>query len=717
MLIISLKKSMVPKRYLVTSALPYANGPLHIGHLAGAYLSADAYVRYLRLLGKDVVYVCGSDEHGAAIYIRAMREGKTPKEIIDTYHYQIKEAFEGVGISFDVYHRTSEALHHETSQEFFRTLYKKGVFVEQETEQFYDEEAKQFLADRFIKGTCPKCDHTEAFGDQCENCGSTLSPSELVNPTSTLSGSIPVLRKTKHWYLPLDKHESWLREWILNGKVGKKELHNPADWKNHVIGQCKSWLESGLQPRAMTRDLDWGVDVPPEMEGSEGKKLYVWLDAPIGYISATKEWARQNNKRWEPYWQKNDTALIHFIGKDNIVFHCLIFPVILKTHGNFILPYNVPANQFMNLENRKVSTSKGWAVWIHEYLEDLPGKQDELRYYMFKTMPEQRDSEFTWKGYQDANNNELVNNLGNFINRVIVLVNKYYKGVVPEFDPNVSISDSEDANSPTWHDSGLLDLFDRVDGVGNQIGTFDFRGALRSVMDIASAGNQLLQFNEPWKKQKEEPETVKVALNLAIQYVAALSVICRPFLPFTSTRIRNMLNLPDIVEKADLKRMADQLSEGEVIVPAGHKINKEEHLFTRIPDEVIEEQVNKLQASENADLGSTESVKNEISIEDFSKLDLRTGIVVSAEKVAKTKKLLKLTVDLGYEKRTVVSGIAEHYNPKNIIGQEVVLVMNLVSRKIKGVESKGMILMAEDGGGQLAFVSPPKGWSKGSLVR
>ncbi len=711
-----------PNKYLITSALPYANGPLHIGHLAGAYLSADAFVRYLRLSGKDVAYICGSDEHGAAITIRAMKEGTTPQEIVDRYHEQIRDAFEGIGISFDIYHRTSAPIHHETSQDFFRTLYENGSFTEQETDQFFDVEANQFLADRYIVGTCPKCGYEEAYGDQCENCGSTLSPTELINPTSTISGNTPVIRKTKHWYLPLEKHEDWLRSFILDGSLDGEPHHYVDEWKKHVVGQCKSWLDAGLQPRAITRDLNWGVDVPPEIEGAEGKKLYVWMDAPIGYVSATKQWAADHGKNWEDYWKDPETALVHFIGKDNIVFHCLIFPAILREYGEFNLPINVPANQFVNLEGKKVSTSKGWAVWIHEYLQDFPDRQDELRYYGYKIMPEQRDSDFTWKGYQEAVNNELVNNLANFIHRVLVLTNKYYDGVVPEFDESISINAPQESGLPTWHDSELLDLFDRLHELRTYLKAYDFRNGLKTLMEVSSVGNQILQLNEPWKREKTDPDSVKVVINLGLQYVTALSVVSRIFLPFTSDKLRDMLGLSRIREEGEFVDIMDALSEGKHLLPSGHQINKSEHLFTRVADEDIEKQILKLENSDSSDdheegLNGTVETKPEATFDDFSKLDLRTGTIISAEKVKKADKLLKLTVDLGFERRTVVSGIAESYKPDNLIGQDIVLVANLAPRKIRGVESQGMILLAEDEKGNLGFVSPPKGWSKGDVVR
>ena len=707
------------KRYLVTSALPYANGPLHIGHLAGAYLSADIYVRFQRLMGKDILYICGSDEHGAAITMKAKKEGKTPQEIVDEYHLLFKDTFERIGISFDMYHRTSAPIHHETSQEFFRSLNDKGEFEVKTTEQYYDEKESQFLADRYITGTCPKCGYEEAYGDQCESCGSSLSPTELINPKSTLSGETPVLRETTHWYLPLDKYQDWLIKWIDTGKVDDKELHYPDEWKNHVLGQCKSWLEGGLQARSMTRDLTWGVDVPPELEGSEGKKLYVWMDAPIGYVSSTKQWALDHSKDWKPYWKDEDTALIHFIGKDNIVFHCIIFPAILKAEGSFILPVNVPANQFMNLEGRKISTSKNWAVWVHEYLDEFPGRQDELRYCMIKNMPEQKDSEFTWKGYQDANNNELVNNFANFVNRVIVLTNKYYDGFVPDFDPDQDFIGPDNTEDIGFHDSEMLRLFDDIQMLCSYIRKFEFRSALKTLMEISSKGNQIIQFNEPWKKQKDDPDYIKPVMNICLQYVAALSVACRPFMPFTSDKMRTLLQLPPLKESGELDDLLFRLSEGEPIMEAGHKISTPIHLFTRIDDQVIQGQVDKLLATDEVATNETEAeaLKSEIDYDDFTKLDIRTATIIDARKVKKTDKLLELTLDVGFETRTVVSGIAEHFTPEDIIGKKVSLLANLAPRKIRGVLSKGMILMAENENGGLSFISPEENWPDGMVVR
>lgn len=714
------------KRYTVTSALPYANGPLHIGHLAGAYLSADVYVRFQRLMGKEMLFICGSDEHGAAITIKALKDGITPQEIVDKYHVMFKDTFERMGISFDMYHRTSASLHHETSQEFFTKLYNKGEFEEKESEQYFDEEAQQFLADRYIMGTCPKCSNPDAYGDQCEKCGTALSPTELIDPISKLSGAKPVMKKTVHWYLPLDKYEAWLREWIETGSLEGTELHDPNDWKNHVLGQCKSWLDGGLQPRAMTRDLDWGVDVPHQIKGHEGKKLYVWMDAPIGYISSTKQWAIEHKKNWKKYWQDEDTALIHFIGKDNIVFHCLIFPAILKAHGDYILPYNVPANQFMNLEGRKISTSRNWAVWVHEYLDDIPNKQDELRYVMIKNMPEQKDSEFTWKGYQDAINNELVNNLANFVNRVVVLTNKYYGGKVPAFDESLDIYGPEGQLDTSYHDNELLRLFDSIHEMCDHIRAFDFRSGLKILMDISTFGNQILQFNEPWKTIKEDPETVKVVMNLCLQYVAVIGVICRPFMPFTSDKIRILLNQKPLLEKGELEKMLDTLAEGEPILKKNHKISEPIHLFTRIDDAVILSQVEKLKATDSeqapimvpTDVTTTYApMKEEITYDDFVKMDIRTATITHAEKIEKADKLLKLTLDLGMEQRTVVSGIAEHYTPEQVIGRKVSLLANLAPRKLRGVESQGMILMAEDSQGKLCFVSPDPSWENGQMIK
>lgn len=703
------------KRYIVTSALPYANGPLHIGHLAGAYLSADIYVRFQRLMGKDILFICGSDEHGAAITIKALKEGVTPQQVIDKYHTLFESTFTRMGISFDMYHRTSDPLHHATSQEIFNTLYDKNEFEIKESEQYFDQKHNKFLADRYITGTCPKCAHPEAYGDQCENCGSSLSPTELINPKSTLSGETPILKKTKHWYLPLDKYEDWLRDWIDTGQLHGVSHHDVDQWKNHVMGQCKSWLDGGLQSRAMTRDLDWGVDVPHNIEGHEGKKLYVWMDAPIGYISATKAWALKHNKDWKKYWQNNDSGLIHFIGKDNIVFHCIIFPAILNAHGKFNLPINVPANQFMNLEGRKISTSKNWAVWVHEYLDDFDNKADELRYNMIKNMPELKDSEFTWKGFQDSTNNELVNNLANFVNRVFVLTEKYFDGRVPRFDEDQDIIDPSDSMECTYHDAELITLFDMIDELGQYIRQFDFRNGLKTVMDICTRGNQILQMNEPWKKIKEEPESVAVVMNLTLQYVTSLSIVIRPFLPFASDKLRQMLNLKPITEKGEWVKMMDHLAEGFVLIKHKHNLQPSVHLFSKIEDQAIQIQIDKLNMSSaqndqiqqmNKSPYNHTPIKESIQYEDFDKMDIRVATIIEAEKVDKTDKLLKLTLDLGIEKRTVVSGIALSYEPKDIIGKKVSLLANLAPKKIKGIESRGMILMAGSDSDALLFINP-----------
>lgn len=722
-----MEEIVFPKRYMVTSALPYANGPLHLGHLAGAYLSADAYVRFLRLMGKDVLYVCGSDEYGAAISIKARKEGVTPKEIVDEYHTLIKRTFDQIGMSFDIYHRTSADIHAETAQEFFRKLYKNGSLIEKKSEQFYDEEANMFLADRYIQGTCPQCGFEGAFGDQCESCGTSLSPTELINPRSVLTDTEPVLRETVHWYLPLDKDEAWLREYIKKGKLDGKQHHDPSLWKPHVTGQCLSWIDNGLVPRSMTRDLDWGIDVPHEIEGSEGKKLYVWMDAPIGYISASKQWALDHDRDWKKYWQDEETELIHFIGKDNIVFHCIIFPAILKTHGQYILPKNVPANQFLNLEGRKLSTSKGWAVWVHEYLEDLPGKEDVLRYSLYKNMPEQRDAEFTWKGWQAANNNELVNNLGNFINRVMVLTNKYYEGIVPDYDPDLDFSGSESEDMPSWHDSEMLVLFDQLDAYSDRIRKFDFRGALRILMDISSGGNTILQQNEPWRRRDDDPDQVKVVMNISLQYATVLSVALQPFLPFTADKLRNMLNLDPISGDGDLLELMGHLAEGDDLIPSGHQIGEPAHLFSRIDDEVVEAQLNKLyERSKSIEEPKEEEMEKEaqkyvdesaeIQFEDFMKLDLRVAQITAAEKVENTDRLMKISLDVGYDQRTVVSGIAQEYNADEIIGQRVIYVANLAPKKLRGVLSHGMILMAEGMDGKLSFVAPQDDLAAGCKV-
>ena len=715
----------LPKRYLVTSALPYANGPLHIGHLAGAYLSADVFVRFLRLMKKDVLFVCGSDEHGAAITLRAAKEGISPQEIVDKYHGMFEDTFKKMGISFDIYHRTTSELHHETSQDFFRTLEKKGQFTRQESMQYYDEKAQQFLADRYIKGTCPNCKYEGAYGDQCENCGTSLSPTDLINPKSTLTDETPVLRPTTHWYLPLEKHSEWLSKWLDEGIYKGKQMHDPKEWKNHVLGQCKSWIDGGLQPRAMTRDLDWGVDVPQELEGSLGKKLYVWLDAPIGYISATKQLAADTGKDWKKYWQDKDSAIVHFIGKDNIVFHSIIFPALLHAHGDYIMPDNVPANAFLNLEGQKISTSRNWAVWVHEYLEDLPGKEDVLRYVMIRNMPEQRDSEFTWRNFQEINDNELVGNLANFVNRVMVLTHKFYNGKVPKFEEEQDFAGSHGPLEDSFVEAELMDVFDMLFEMREKIYLYDFRGALQQMMNISTVGNQILQFNEPWKIVETDPHKVKAIMNCCIQIIAALSVAVRPFMPFTSDRMRTMLNLPPIEEKGELLKVLDRLAEGEYLVKPGHLIGQPEHLFSRIPDEVIQAQITKLKendvtapaADSKNGKAAPAAIDGSIQYEDFEKVSIVTGKILEAIKVEKTDKLLKLLVDIGTEQRTIVSGIAEHFEPSTLVGQDVLVVQNLAPRKLRGIESKGMLLTAEDADGKLGIVAPPVGWPLGSKVK
>ncbi len=707
-----------PKRYTITAALPYANGPLHIGHLAGAYLSSDIYARYLRLLGEDVAFICGSDEHGAAITIQAKKEGTTPQAIVDKYNQNIKETFEKLNVSFDIYHRTSEQIHHQTAQDFFRQLHANGEFTEKTTEQYYDEEHQQFLADRYIKGTCPKCSHDSAYGDQCENCGSTLSPTELINPSSTLSGNKPILKSTTHWFLSLDKHSEWLSKWIDSGILDGVQHHDPKEWKNHVLGQCRSWI-SDLQPRAMTRDLDWGIDVPQELEGAEGKKLYVWLDAPIGYISATKQWAKDNGKDWELYWKDKDTKLVHFIGKDNIVFHCIIFPAILKSAGDYILPENVPANQFLNLQGDKLSTSRNWAVWAHEYLEDtkdtITNNVDVLRYVLIRNMPEQKDSEFTWENFKELNDTELTAKVANFVNRVIVLANKYYEGIVPTPDTSLSIYSGTEENKSSSYENEIAEIKKIVLQCGKYIEQYEFRNALKTVLDLAAFGNQFLQFNEPWKTVKTDPEAVKVVLNLSLQLVEALSVIIQPFLPQTSERTRSLLNAGALGNGA-WNELVEDLKTNKSRIGNGHQINKQFYLFEKIPAEVIDEQIAKLGKTEDGAIVYPE-IKEEASFDDFMKMDIRTGTIVEAEKVPKAKKLLKLKVDIGMEERTVVSGIAEFYQPEDIVGQQVLILVNLAPRKLRGVLSEGMVLMAENEKGELAFVSPQAGFGNGFTVR
>ena len=685
-----------PKRYLVTSALPYANGPLHIGHIGGAYLNADIYVRYLRLKEKDVAFICGSDEHGAAITLRAKKEGKTPREIVDFYHGLMKKSFEDFGISFDEYNRTSSDEHREMSQAVFKKLEAQGSFEVETSSQYFDEEAQQFLADRYIIGTCPHCSSDKAYGDQCEKCGRTLSPLDLIDPKSTLSGSKPVLKETSHWYLPMAHHESWIRDYIRDGKLNGKQHHDPKSWKAHVVGQCMSWVDGGLQSRAMTRDLDWGVPVP--LENAEGKVLYVWLDAPIGYITNTKIWAERNGKNWEDYWKSDDSRLIHFIGKDNIVFHCIIFPIILKEHGDFVLPCNVPANEFMNLEGDKISTSRQWAVWLHEYLEEFPGRQDEMRYVLCSIMPEQKDSEFTWTDFKDRVNNELADILGNFVNRVFVLMHKYYGGTIPALQ-----------GTPTPAElSAAAEARRAYDAVGAAIEGFKFREALSEAMNIARAGNKLLTETEPWKLMKTDPDATARILHACVNLVADAAAALRPFLPFTSTKLFMALQINE--RNWDGVVTAEQLS-------SGHIIGQLPILFEKITDEVVAQQVAKLTASKAEATAQAEPISEAITFEQFQQMDIRVVRILEAEAVPKTKKLLKLKIDTGVGERTVISGIAEHYSPEEVVGKHVLFLANLAPREIKGVNSEGMILMAENADGSLSFMTPERDVRAGSKVK
>ena len=676
-------------RFTVTAALPYANGPVHIGHLAGVYVPADIYVRFLRRNGEDVAFVCGSDEHGVPITIRARDEGTSPQKIVDKYHEIIKDSFEEFGITFDIYSRTSNQVHHETASDFFLTLEKKDIFEIQTNEQYYDKEARQFLADRYITGECPNCRYGEAYGDQCENCGISLSPNDLINPTSALSGAKPVLKKTKHWYLPLNQFEGWLKEWIIDG--------HKADWKTNVYGQCKSWIDQGLQPRAVTRDLDWGVPVP--VKGAEGKVLYVWFDAPIGYISATKEWAAEKGSDWKPYWQDEDSTLIHFIGKDNIVFHCIIFPAMLKAHGDFVIPKNVPANEFLNLEGRKISTSKNWAVWLHEYLQELPGKQDVLRYVLCANAPETKDNDFTWKDFQARNNNELVAILGNFVNRAVVLTHKFFDGEIP---PRGELEDIDKAL--------IADLRSAPSTIGENLQAFKFRDALGAYMDLARAGNKYLADTEPWKLIKTDKERVGTILNLALQVAANLGQLAEPFLPNTSAHVLRMFEM-DLLDWSSL---------GDEDLVDGVRLGETELLFEKVEDEVVTQQVEKLKMDKDTAGGSQDNgastLKKEIDFEDFSKLDVRIGQILEAEKVEKSEKLLKLKVDTGVDVRTVVSGIAQVYDAEAVVGLKVCILVNLAPRKIMGIESQGMILMCENTDGDLAFLQPDKEIVNGSIV-
>lgn len=682
----------VPERYLITSALPYANGPLHVGHIAGAYLPADIYVRYLRKQKRDVVFICGSDEHGAAITIQAKKENTTPKQIIDKYHTIIQDAFKGLGISFDIYHRTSSPIHHETSQEFFLKLYEQHVFEEKESEQYYDEAFNQFLADRYIMGTCPVCANPNAYGDQCEKCGTSLSPTDLINPVSTLSNQPPVKRKTTHWYLPLNKFQNWLSDWIIKGE-GRTE-----EWKKNVLGQCASWINEGLHPRAITRDLDWGVKVP--LPNAEGKVLYVWLDAPIGYISATKQWALNTGNNWEPYWKSDTTKLVHFIGKDNIVFHCLIFPCILKSHGDYILPTNVPANEFMNMEGDKMSTSRNWSVQLHTYLSEFPGKEDVLRYVLCANMPETKDSEFTWKDFQARNNNELVAILGNYANRVMVLTSKYNDNKVPENHAGLL---SEDYIAE--YNRQIKDLVENT--YMPAIENYRFRDALGAMLDVVRLGNKLLTDYEPWKLVKTDPAKTAGVLRVCLESLVDIGILAEPFLPFTSTKIFEYFS----ISEPGFNYLQPKLQTGAAV---GNPF----YLFEKIEDEVIDkklaeleiirkERQDKLQPVDNQPVKQSTPIKPIVTFDDFSKLDMRTGKITAAEKIQGADKLLKLNVDLGFEQRTIVSGIALHFQPEQLIGQQVTVLVNLAPRKMRGVESNGMILMAEDAEGKLYFVQTP----------
>lgn len=685
------------KRYLITAALPYANGAVHIGHLAGVYVPADIYVRYLRMRGRDVRFICGSDEHGVPITIKAKQQNMTPQQVVDKYHQVIKDSFAGLGISFDIYSRTSSATHHKTASEFFKKLYEEGKFIEKESEQYYDEENKQFLADRYITGTCPKCGNENAYGDQCEKCGSTLSPTELINPKSALSGNPPIMKKTSHWYLPLDQYEPWLREWIL-------EQHK--EWKVNVYGQCKSWLDGGLQPRAVSRDLDWGVPVP--VEGAEGKVLYVWFDAPIGYISNTIELMPET---WQDWWKNDETKLVHFIGKDNIVFHCIVFPSMLKAYGDgYILPENVPANEFLNLEGNKISTSRNWAVWLHEYLEEFPGQEDVLRYVLCANAPETKDNDFTWKDFQTRNNSELVAIFGNFVNRAVVLTHKYFGGLVPQ------------NTKPATIDSEVLSQIQIIKSeIEENLENYKFREALKSAMNLARLGNKYLTDTEPWSLAKSDMERVASIMNVSLQICASLAIAFEPFMPHTSAKLAKMLNFTE--------NTWERLGETKLIV-AGHKIEQATLLFSKIEDSVVEAQVAKLEATKAANEAATaaeapvsepaaaviEAAKDECTFDDFMKMDIRTATVLEAERVPKTDKLLKLTIDTGLDTRTIVSGIAEYYTPEEMIGKQISILANLAPRKIKGIESRGMILMAKEANGKMKIVSPEERLSNGSTI-
>lgn len=673
-------------RFTITAALPYTNGPIHIGHLAGVYVPADIFARYLRMQGKDVAFIGGSDEHGVAIPMKAKKEGVSPQQIIDKYHHIIKDSFKEFGISFDNYSRTSNEIHHKTASEFFKKLYQDDKFIEEVTEQLYDQEAEQFLADRFVSGTCPKCQYEAAYGDQCENCGSSLNATDLINPKSTITGSKPVLKQTKHWFLPLDAYEGFLRQWIIKG--------HKKDWKPNVYGQVKSWIDEGLKPRAVTRDLDWGIPVP--VPGADGKVLYVWFDAPIGYISSTKEWADRQGKQWEPYWK--DSRLIHFIGKDNIVFHCIIFPSMLQAHGDYILPENVPANEFLNLEGQKLSTSKNWAVWLHEYLEEFPDQQDVLRYTLTANAPQTKDNDFTWKDFQAKNNNELVAIFGNFINRVTVLTHKYYNGVIPQ------------AGELTTEDQQTLkELKSYPELISNLIEKYRFREAAAELMNVARLGNKYLADQEPWKVVKQDPERVKSIMYVSLQIATALGVLSEPFLPFTSIKLKGVLDF----DKLQIQPNWEQIKDRSELIAPGHTIGASVLLFSKIEDDQIQKQLDKLEATKKknqednlAANASVEPQKDTIEFDDFSKLDIRTGTILEAQKMPKADKLLILKVDTGIDVRTIVSGIAKDYKAEDIIGKQVTVLVNLAPRKLRGVLSEGMILMTNNSSGKIVFINP-----------
>lgn len=686
-----------PKRYTITAALPYTNGPIHIGHLAGVYVPADIYARYQKMRGEDVLFVCGSDEHGVPITLKAKKEGVSPQDVVDKYDAIIRKSFQDFGIEFDNYSRTSGKTHHETASAFFKKLYEEGKFIEEVTQQLYDEEAKQFLADRFVVGTCPKCGFEESYGDQCEKCGTSHNATDLINPKSAITGNVPTLKETRHWFLPLDQYEPWLKEWILD--------QHKKDWKSNVYGQCKSWIDDGLRPRAVTRDLDWGIPVP--VEGGDGKVLYVWFDAPIGYISATKEWAERQNKDWEPYWKNDDTKLVHFIGKDNIVFHCIIFPCMLKAHGDYILPDNVPANEFLNLEGNKLSTSRNWAVWLHEYLEDFPGKEDVLRYVLTANAPETKDNDFTWKDFQQRNNSELVGIFGNFINRVAVLTHKYYNGKVPAF------AELKEIDKKTIEE---LKAYPAV--IASSIEKYRFREAQAEMMNLARLGNKYLADEEPWKTIKTDEERTKTVMYVALQIAAALATLSKPFLPFTAAKLSKMLNITS--NKSENNSEWSAIASAEALLEAGHQIGKTELLFSKVEDNEIQTQLDKLEATKKVNATEEEEVipqKELIEFDDFTKLDLRVGTILEAKKMPKTKKLMVLTVDTGIDKRTIVSGIAEHFTAEEIVGKKVSVVANLKPIKLRGTKSEGMILMTENADGKLVFVNPDeKAVNSGKII-